>query len=212
MIKLNNISKKFDEGFSLNSISLDFKLNESVALMGANGAGKTTMIRAMLGYYHINSGSILINGLDSITHREQILENIAFVPQLPPPIKLSVKELITYASISSNIKKDLIIDFATKMNFDIMSNANKAFFNLSGGMKQKLLIAIALARDTSIMIFDEPTANLDIDTRDNFYKLLQKQQKDKILIFVTHRIDELKNIINRKIYLDLGRVVDDEQV
>lgn len=212
MIKLNNISKKFDEGFSLQSISLDFKLNEYIALMGANGAGKTTLIRAMLGYYHINSGNILINGLDPIKHRDKILENIAFVPQLPPPIKLSVKELITYASISSNIKKDLIIDFATKMNFDIMSNTNKAFFNLSGGMKQKLLIAIALARNTSIMIFDEPTANLDISTRDNFYKLLQEQQKDKILIFVTHRIDELKNIINRKIYLDLGRIVDDEQI
>lgn len=212
MIKLNNISKKFDEGFSLQSISLDFKLNEYIALMGANGAGKTTLIRAMLGYYHINSGNILINGLDPIKHRDKILENIAFVPQLPPPIKLSVKELITYASISSNIKKDLIIDFATKMNFDIMSNNNKAFFNLSGGMKQKLLIAIALARNTSIMIFDEPTANLDISTRDNFYKLLQEQQKDKILIFVTHRIDELKNIINRKIYLDLGRIVDDEQI
>lgn len=212
MIKLNNISKKFDEGFSLQSISLDFKLNEYIALMGANGAGKTTLIRAMLGYYHINSGNILINGLDPIKHREKILENIAFVPQLPPPIKLSVKELITYASISSNIKKDLIIDFATKMNFDIMINNNKAFFNLSGGMKQKLLIAIALARNTSIMIFDEPTANLDISTRDNFYKLLQEQQKDKILIFVTHRIDELKNIINRKIYLDLGRAVDDEQI
>lgn len=212
MIKLDNISKTFSKSFSLKSISLDFKLNEYIALMGANGAGKTTIIRAMLGYYHINSGSISINGLNPIKNREQILENISFVPQLPPPIKLSVKELITYASISSNIEKDLIIDFSAKMNFDTTNNLDKSFFKLSGGMKQKLLISIALAKNSSIMIFDEPTANLDIGTRNSFYELLKEQQKDKILIFVTHRLDEFKDIINRKIYLDLGEVVSDEKI
>ncbi|NPA66322.1 MAG: ABC transporter ATP-binding protein [Epsilonproteobacteria bacterium] len=212
MIEIKNLTKKFDSHISLDSLSVEFKKGESVALMGANGAGKTTLIRSILGYYHPTSGEVLVNGFNPVTHRTDVLNHISFVPQLPPPIKLSIKELIEYVCASSHVQKKDIIKMAQEMKLDIDANMNKSFFKLSGGMKQKLLIAISLAKKSDIIIYDEPTANLDPKARDDFYRLLRYDDKEKILLFVTHRIEEVSQLVNRKIYMDLGKIVSDEKV
>jgi ABC-2 type transport system ATP-binding protein len=212
MIKIDNVTKKFGEHISLDSISCEFKTNDYIALMGANGAGKTTLIRSMLGYYHIDSGSILINGLDPIKDRVKVLKDISFVPQLPPPIKLNISELMHYVSVSADIDKELITHYANEMKLDIKTNLNKSFFKLSGGMKQKLLIAISLAKKSNIMIYDEPTANLDPQARDDFYRLLKQDNGEKVLLFVTHRLEEVKSIVNKEIYMDLGKIVSNEYI
>jgi len=210
MIDVKNITKKFGKNISLNNVSCQFKEGDSIALMGANGAGKTTLIRMILGYYHSNAGSITVNGLDPIKNRMQILKSISFVPQLPPPIKLSVDELLYFVQKSSDVKRDLIYHYANEMELPIKEHLSKSFVTLSGGMKQKLLIAIAAAKKSSIFIYDEPTANLDPKARDNFYKILDGQKESHISLFVTHRLDELKSVVNREIYLDLGEIVSDE--
>jgi len=212
MIKIDNLTKKFGSTISLDRVTIEFLKNDSIALMGANGAGKTTLVRSILGYYHPNSGSILVNGFDPINQRQEVLKDISFVPQLPPPIKLSIDELIGYIQKSANIKRDNILHYANEMKLDIKSNIHKSFFKLSGGMKQKLLIAISLARESSIMIFDEPTANLDPKARDDFYRLLEAKEQNRVLLFITHRLEEVKELVNREVYMDLGRVVSDEKL
>ena len=212
MIKVNNLTKKFGSHLSLDAINCEFNKNESIALMGANGAGKTTLIRSILGYYHPNSGQVSINGLDPIKDRVKVLKDISFVPQLPPPIKLSINELMQYISISTDVDRDLIMHYANEMKLDIKSNLNKSFFKLSGGMKQKLLIAISLAKKSDIIIYDEPTANLDPKARDDFYKLLKQNEDEKVLLFVTHRLEEVKDLVNRQIYMDLGKIVSDDKI
>ncbi|WP_324170747.1 ABC transporter ATP-binding protein [Sulfurimonas sp.] len=212
MIKINNLTKKFASHISLDNISCEFHKNESIALMGANGAGKTTLIRSILGYYHPDAGEVLINGLSPIKQRIEVLKEISFVPQLPPPIKLSISELIQYISISADVEKDKIIHYANEMKLDINSNMHKSFFKLSGGMKQKLLIAISIAKKSNIIIYDEPTANLDPVARDDFYRLLKQNEEEKVLLFVTHRLEEVKDLVNRQIYMDLGKIVSDEKV
>ena len=212
MIEVNNLTKKFGSHVSLDNVSCQFNKNDYIALMGANGAGKTTLIRSILGYYHPNNGNVLINGLDPIKQRTKVLEDISFVPQLPPPIKLSVSELLQYISVSSNVDKKLIMDLSSSMKLDIKANMSKSFFSLSGGMKQKLLIAISLAKKSSIIIYDEPTANLDPKARDDFYELLKQNDHDKILLFVTHRLEEVQSIVNRQIYMDMGKIISDEVV
>lgn len=211
MIKISNLTKKFGSHISLESIDCVFNKNESIALMGANGAGKTTLIRSILGYYHPDEGRVLINGLDPIKDRVKVLENISFVPQLPPPIKLSLDELMQYITVSSNVDKELIMHYADEMQLDVVANKNKSFFKLSGGMKQKMLIAISLAKKSDIIIYDEPTANLDPKARDDFYRLLKQNEDEKLLLFVTHRLEEVKKLVNRQIYMDLGKVVSDEK-
>jgi ABC-2 type transport system ATP-binding protein len=212
MIKVQNLTKKFGSTISLDDVSIEFKKNDSIALMGANGAGKTTLIRSILGYYHPDAGSVRVNGLDPIKERQNVLKSISFVPQLPPPIKLSISELIQYIEVSADVKRESIIEHANEMKLDIKTNMSKSFFKLSGGMKQKLLIAIALAQDSEIIIFDEPTANLDPKARDDFYRLLEGKQKEKVLLFVTHRLEEVESLVNREVYMDLGKVVSDEKI
>lgn len=210
MIDIQELTKKFGSTLSLDAVTLSMNVGDSIALMGANGAGKTTLIRSILGYYHPDSGTVRVRSFDPITKRTQVLKHISFVPQLPPPIKLSISELIFYVCQSSEVLEKEIYYYADKMKLDIKSNLNKSFFKLSGGMKQKLLIAISLARESEIVIYDEPTANLDPEARDDFYKLIQEDSKVKLALFVTHRIEEVQDIVNRKIYMDLGKVVTDE--
>ncbi len=212
MIEVSNITKKFGKTISLDNVSVSFEKNDAVALMGANGAGKTTLIRLILGYYHPNNGDIRINGMDPIKQRIDILKHVSFVPQLPPPIKLSLDELISYVCSSSDVKKETIAHYAKEMELDLKPNLHKSFFTLSGGMKQKMLIAISLAKKSDIMIYDEPTANLDPQARDNFYRLLKEHEENKVALFVTHRLEEVKDIVNRQIYMDLGKIVSDERV
>lgn len=212
MIEIKNLTKKFGKAVSLNNVSVNFERNDHIALMGANGAGKTTLIRLMLGYYHPNDGQVLIDGLDPINNRIDVLKNISFVPQLPPPISLNLDDLLSYIEKSSDTKREDIFYYAKEMDLDLQNNMNKSFFKLSGGMKQKLLIAISLAKKSDIMVFDEPTANLDPKARDNFYCLLKQIRTEKVMLFVTHRLDEVESLVNRQIYMDLGEIVSDEKI
>ena len=212
MIEVKNLTKKFGNQISLDNVSLTFEQNSSVIIMGQNGAGKTTLVRTILGEYIPTQGDVLINGENPFKNREEALKNIGFVPQLPPPIKLSVSELIHYAVVSSGSSKDTIFDLCQKLELDLNANLNKLFFKLSGGMKQKLLIAIALAKNPNIFIFDEPTANLDPKGRDIFYSLLQEYIDNRVMIFISHRLEEVHNIVNRKIEMDLGKVILDEKI
>ncbi|DAB40547.1 MAG TPA: ABC transporter ATP-binding protein [Sulfurovum sp. UBA12169] len=212
MIEIKNLTKKFGKAISLNNVSVDFNKNDHIALMGANGAGKTTLIRSILGYYHANSGQVLINGLDPIKNRIDVLKDISFVPQLPPPISLNLDDLLGYIEKSSGVKREDIFYYTKEMELDLQGNLNKSFFKLSGGMKQKLLIAISLAKRSGVMIYDEPTANLDPKARDNFYRLLKQNGDEKVMLFVTHRLDEVKDLVNRQIYMDLGEIVSDEKI
>ena len=212
MIRIDNLTKKFGKTVSLNNLSTQFNKNDAIALMGANGAGKTTLIRIILGYYHADSGSVSVNSMNPIKHRQDILKHVSFVPQLPPPIKLSLKELMDYVCSSSDIRRSDIFHYAREMDLELRPNLHKSFFTLSGGMKQKMLIAISLAKNSDILIYDEPTANLDPKARDNFYRLLKTDEDGKLALFVTHRIEEVKEIVNREIYMDLGTIVSDKNV
>ena len=212
MIEVRHITKKFFKDKSLDDVTVSFGLGDRVAIMGPNGAGKTTLIRAILGFYHTNSGEIRVNGFDPIKQRVEVVQNIGFIPQLPPPIRLSCKELIDYVSKSSGCSIASVVDNAHKMGLDIENQMHKSFFKLSGGMKQKLLIAIAVSKKSDILIFDEPTANLDPKGRESFYQLLEHVKEDKILLFITHRLDEIEHLVNRVVYMDLGKVVSDEKL
>ena len=212
MIKIHNATKRFLDVNVLDGVNLTIEDGDKIALMGPNGAGKTTLMRSILGFYHLDKGEIVVNGYNPIKQRVEVLRHISFIPQTPPPIKLSLQELMEYVAKSAKVQTDAIEKEAKRMDLAIEKNLAKPFFKLSGGMKQKMLIAIALAKKSDILIFDEPTANLDPKAREKFYNLLQELPKETTTIYVTHRIEEVESLINRKIYMDLGKVVEDERV
>jgi ABC-2 type transport system ATP-binding protein len=212
IVDISSATKSFMGVKVLDSIDLKISSGERIAMLGPNGAGKTTLARSILGFYHLESGSITVAGHDPVKERVAVLEKVAFIPQLPPPVKLTLDELLDFVQKSSGVARGRIESFARKMELDIGAHANKPFFKLSGGMKQKMLIAIALARRSALFIFDEPTASLDPKARKLFYDLLSSLDYDYSAIYITHRLEELEGLINRKIYMELGRVVSDEKI
>ena len=95
---------------------------------------------------------------------------------------------------------------------DINAHLGKPFSKLSGGMKQKVLASLAFAKGASLILFDEPTANLDPNGRDTFREIIKNDEfEDSTMIFISHRIDELNTVLNRAIMLDFGKVVKDEK-
>ncbi len=212
MIKIKNLTKKFGKTVVLATINLNVKDGDRIALIGPNGAGKTTLIRIILGQY-LCKGTLLVFNKNPRRHRVEILDRIGYVPQLPPPIQMNVGELVKFsASLSIKSSVDAIFQKAGELGLDIGQNYKKPFQKLSGGMKQKLLIALALGRQPDILIMDEPAANLDPQGRQAFFlQLIQSMEKTTMLLS-SHRVDEIINLINRIVEVDYGKVIQDEQI
>ncbi len=211
MIKFTNVAKTFRKARVLDGISLDIGLGERVALIGSNGAGKTTLIRCLLGEYTYD-GEVAINGLDPRSNRTAVLGNIGFVPQLPPPLKMPVGQLIDFSASLCGTDPKRIHDIAKRLGLDIDGILSRQFVRLSGGMKQKLLIAIALGRNAKVLVMDEPAANLDPEARKIFFDLLAERLEDATMIISSHRLDEVSALVNRVIEMDMGKVVLDDKV
>lgn len=211
MIQFSNLAKTFRRARVLDGISLDIGLGERVALIGSNGAGKTTLIRCLLGEYTFD-GTVAIAGLDPRSNRTTVLGNIGFVPQLPPPLKMPVGQLIEFSAALCGTDPQRIHTIARRLGLDLDSILARQFVRLSGGMKQKLLIAIALGRDAKVLVMDEPAANLDPEARKIFFDLLAERLDDATMIISSHRLDEVSALVNRVIEMDMGKIVLDDKV
>jgi ABC-2 type transport system ATP-binding protein len=211
MIQFQSVVKNFRRARVLDGISLDIELGERVALIGSNGAGKTTLIRCLLGEY-THDGTVTIDGLDPRGNRTAVLGTIGFVPQLPPPLKMPVGQLIDFSASLCGTDPQRIDAIAGRLGLDVAGVRSRQFIRLSGGMKQKLLIAIALGRDARLLVMDEPAANLDPEARKIFFDLLAERQDEATMIISSHRLDEVSSLVNRVIEMDMGKVVLDDRV
>ena len=210
MIELKNVSKTFKRTRVLDDLNLTIKQGDRIALIGSNGAGKTTMIRCILGEY-VFDGEVLIDGKSPRAHRTSVLQKVAFVPQMPPPLRMPVWELVDFAARLCHTTHERIGGIASRMGLDIDEVRKRPFMKLSGGQKQKLLIAIAMGRDADVLIMDEPTANLDPAARQIVFDLLA-ERLDKSMIISSHRLEEVAMLVNRVIEMDRGKVVLDDRV
>jgi len=208
MIIAEELTKRYSNTVALDGISSEIKIGERVGIVGRNGSGKTTFFRCLLGLC-CYEGSLRIDGLDCRSNRKEVLKFTAYVPQIPPPLKLSVKELMQMSSQLCNVDVNEIIEKAMVLGLDIPGNLKKQFSKLSGGMKQKLLISIALSRKPKLLIMDEPSSNLDPVGRKALYNQLLLLPEDTTVVLSSHRVEELKSFITRIIELDMGRVVSD---
>jgi ABC-2 type transport system ATP-binding protein len=211
MIRFENVSKTFRRNRVLDAVSLDIGLGERVALIGSNGAGKTTLIRCLLGEY-THEGTVTVEGRAPRTNRDSVLAAIGFVPQLPPPLKMPVGQLIGFAASLCGSDEKHIAELALRLGLDVAKVAAQPFVKLSGGQKQKILIAIALGRESKVLIMDEPAANLDPEARKIFFELLAERQERCTMLISSHRLNEVATLVNRVVELDMGRVVLDDKV
>jgi ABC-2 type transport system ATP-binding protein len=211
MILFKNTIKRFRRHTVLQGIDLEIDRGHRVALVGSNGAGKTTLIRCLLGEYTCEGG-VQVDGMDPREHRAEVLGKVGFVPQLPPPLKMPVGQLVRFSAGVCGADPGRIHDVAGRLGLDLERFRRHPFVKLSGGQKQKLLIAIALGRDTELLVLDEPAANLDPEARHIFFQLLAEKKDTAAMLISSHRLDEVAALVNRVIELDQGRVVLDDRV
>lgn len=210
MILIDRLSKRFDTRAVLDELTLSLERGDRVALIGQNGAGKTTLFRCLLGHYG-HQGSISFDGTAGRRRAASQLARVSFVPQLPPPLRMPVGELISFAERGAGADPRAMAGIAERLGIDLAEVRNRPFYRLSGGQKQKILVTIALGRAVDLMIFDEPAANLDPAARAVFIDLLAERPETSMLI-ASHRLEEVASLVNRVIELDRGRVVLDDNV
>jgi len=211
VIRFQTVTKTFRRARILDNIDLQVGLGERVALIGSNGAGKTTLIRCLLGEY-VHEGTVLIDGRNPRDQRTEVLGMIGFVPQLPPPLKMPVGQLIAFSAALCGTDPQRMHELAARLGLDLSGILTRPFVKLSGGMKQKLLIAIALGRDAKVLVMDEPAANLDPQARKIFFELLAERASSATMLISSHRINEVSSLVNRVVELDMGKVVLDDSV
>lgn len=211
MIQFSNVVKRFRRHEVLKSIDLSIDRGQRVALVGSNGAGKTTLIRCLLGEYNCQ-GTVTIDGLIPRNNRQQVLSRVGFVPQLPPPLRMPVGQLVNFAASLCDSDVERMHEVANQLGFDSKQFKHQPFVKLSGGQKQKLLIAIALGRDSDLLVMDEPAANLDPEARHILFQLLAQKQQSSAMLISSHRLDEVASLVNRVVEMDQGKIVLDDEV
>ena len=204
IVQAVGLSKSFKKQEVLKSLSVDFYEGDRIALIGQNGAGKTTLIRCLLGQY-VYKGELMVLGKNPRKDRIAVLNEVGFVPQIPPPLKITVKEMLSFFSNLCNVPSDKFISIAERLGLKIKDSLSKPFVALSGGMKQKLLVSFALGKQPDILLMDEPSANLDPSAREIFFDYLAEYNKEALLILSSHRMSEIEGLVNRVVEMDFGK-------
>lgn len=216
MISVNHVNKSFNTTAVLHDINLTFEDEKVYAIIGSSGSGKSTLLRMLNGLETPTSGSIMIDGLD-IAHHQKELE------KLRPSIGMVFQSFnlfehfttlknVTFAlrkvkRISEAQAKKIAIEKLTEVGCDHRLDHYPSM--LSGGEKQRIAIARALAMDPSILLFDEPTSALDPEmTVEVLYVIKQITNKKLTSIIVTHEMNFAKEVADTIIYMDQGRVIE----
>lgn len=221
MLKLENLSKYYHNQnvvLGLRKINLEFKIGEFIAITGESGSGKSTLLNVISGMDSYEEGELYINGeetsyFDESDWEEYRKNSVGFIFQNFNLIdSYSVLENVEAAMIVQGIEHKERIKKAKEIIHKVgLSNRIKhRATKLSGGEKQRLAIARALAKNTKLIVADEPTGNLDSVSGKKILELLHEISKDKLVIIVTHNYEEVEPYVTRKIRLFDGEVVEDK--
>lgn len=201
MIEIKNICKKYGRRTILNNISLNVNKGDCIGIVGANGSGKSTFLSILSGTLKADSGELIINGKNAFKHPDIIRRLIGYVPQDNPLInELSVLDNLKlwYCNSVIGLKKELEDGILKYLGLDTMLKMRAG--KLSGGMKKRLSIGIALAQHPPILILDEPEAALDIVCRNDINRYLSHYiETGGTVIITTHNENEIS--LCSKVYL-----------
>jgi ABC-2 type transport system ATP-binding protein len=205
-IQLAKVEKRFGKVHALREIDLELPAGAKVALIGPNGSGKTTLIRVLLGLVGYR-GDVRIDGV--AIDRRALAPRIAYVPQIAPQMAATCGDLVRAITDLRGLDAMRVRDVARRLELSVDDLAGLPFRSLSGGSKQKLLIALALAARPELLILDEPTASLDAEARGRFFELQRELAGDATLILCSHRLEEIRSLVDHVVALEEGRLIYD---
>jgi ABC-2 type transport system ATP-binding protein len=209
-IIINNLSKVYKNGFeALKKINLNIKKGEIFAMLGPNGAGKTTLISIICGIVKPSSGKVTVDGLDIIKDYRETRSRIGLVPQ-----ELTLEQ---FENVFNNVSYSRGL-YGKKPNpnhiekilkqLSLWDKKDLRLNQLSGGMKRRVLIAKALSHEPSILFLDEPTAGVDVELRQDMWKIVKGLRETGVtVILTTHYIEEAEAIADRVGVINQGEII-----
>nr|WP_321230073.1 ABC transporter ATP-binding protein [uncultured Psychroserpens sp.] len=194
VIEAQNLTKMFGDFTAVNAISFEVKKGEIFGFLGANGAGKTTAMKMLIGIYKPTSGAAKVAGFDVFTNAEDIKKNIGYMSQkFALYDDLTVKENITFFGGIYGLSRKSIKEKSAILieELGLEKVASKLVGSLPLGWKQKLSFSVSLLHDPKIVFLDEPTGGVDPITRRQFWEMIYKAANQGTTVFVTtHYMDE----------------------
>jgi len=209
-LSIQQISKQYGSHRALDTISLDINSGEIMTLLGANGAGKTTLSSIIASLIPPTSGDVVYKGQSIYNDLIRFRTELGFCPQKPNFADgLTVKEHLIFAGRYYLMDYKTILERVDQLldQFDLGAYAGKSPAILSGGYKQRLLIARALVHNPSLIILDEPTVALDPHIRHQLWEIIKQLKHNNVTVLLTtHYIDEAEVLSDRVCVLDKGSI------
>tara|TARA_B100002052_G_scaffold284089_1_gene295637 strand:- start:61 stop:996 length:936 start_codon:yes stop_codon:yes gene_type:complete len=209
-IAINNLSKVYKNGLTaLKNINLYIKKGEIFAMLGPNGAGKTTLINIICGIVKPTSGEIAVEGFDIIDDYRETRSRIGLVPQ-----ELTLEQFetvfnnVSYSRGLYGKKPDPVHIEKVLKQLSLWDKKDRILRQLSGGMKRRVLIAKALSHEPQILFLDEPTAGVDVELRQEMWKVVESLRETGVtIILTTHYIEEAEAIADRVGVINQGEII-----
>lgn len=198
VIKLENVTYRYNSDLVLENISFKADQGDLLGIIGPNGAGKTTLFSLILGLLEGYQGKITVFGED-IRNNRKILKKIGYIPQkniIDQGFPATVEEIVSLGLFERKTKDKIISAINT---VGLLEQKHKRIGELSGGQQQRILIAKALVNEPQLLILDEPTTGIDLETQNKFYALLRKlNSENKItIILASHDLDAINKLANK---------------
>ena len=211
MLQISHLSKSFDSLKAVDDISLDIKVGEIFGLLGPNGAGKTTVISIIASLLKPDSGKIIIDSLDLDKDLRKIKKTMGVVPQdMAFYEELTAKEnLIFWGKLQGLRKKTLeerIKYYLEKTG--LAGRENEPLKKYSGGMKRRINLIIGLIHQPKLLLLDEPTIGIDVQTRLNIYEIIKEASSSwTTILYTTHNLQEAEELCHRIGIMDQGKIL-----
>lgn len=208
IIEVKDLTKDYKNNRGLFDLSFALKKGEFCGLIGENGAGKSTLMRLLMGFIKPDKGHIYINGFEPFKNQEAIKEYLGYVPGEInyPDLQKGNDFLKLQAEMDPSFNKDKANYLINKLQLDISAYPKR----MSKGMKQKMAIVNAFAKNKEMYLLDEPTTGLDPLMREAFLELLEKEKEEGKAIFMSsNTFEEIERVCSRVIYISEGKIVTD---
>ena len=207
--KVESVNKIFDK------LSFKIEPNTTVAFVGRSGSGKSTILNLMSKMFEVDSGEVLIDGVNiNELDKETLRNSISLVNQFPYIFDMTIKDNLLLAKkdatnkeIADAIEKTSLTDFISSLKKGIDTKVGESGIKLSGGQKQRLAIARALLRNSPIIIFDESTSSLDNFAQENIKQTIDSLKGKSTIVIVAHRLSTIRNV-DKIYFLDNGKIED----
>lgn len=211
MIQIEHISKTYGDQVALSDVSFSIQKGDIVGLLGVNGAGKSTLMKILAGGMTADIGRVTFSGEDILSNPLAVKKRIGYLSEDNPLYEdMYVKEYLEYVAGIYKVGHDAVSRVIEETGLE--REYKKKIKALSKGNRQRVGIAQALVHNPEFLILDEATSGLDPNQRESLNALFKELSKDKMILFSTHILFDVKSICSRVIFLDKGKLLIDKNI